>query len=760
LDANVNHDPNPDRNDIAEPGPINPSTGQPDHQAEVSAVKTWLRQNAFSLLFMAVVIGLVLWTRLDPIDMLKVAIGLGFIIFIHEFGHFLAAKWCDVHVKTFSIGFGPAIPFCSYKWGETTYMLGVVPLGGYVSMVGEGTGESMPDADPDDEDNDPRSFKNKSVWNRMLIISAGVIMNVIFGMACFVAAYMHGVKEEPATVGAVFAGGAAWRADIRSGDEIVRIDDRNNPTFKDLRPVVMSTAKGEQISTVIRRQGKEIATEVEPIRDEGGYFPVLGVQVQSRLMVYVPPKNAKDPSPVVPGSKAAEVKNPAFEAGDRLVAMTDPSHPTVVTPLADYEDYHKRMVLLAGQPVTIGVLRKDEPEGGKTTAIVVPPAYRAKYGMGMQIGKIAAVRRGSSAEKAVQAVSLDESPNGKGDRIAAVGITSAAGKRTWFANGNPPPEARADDSVRPFDPILLPLQLKKWAGEFPVEKRSDLKVDLVVLRENEAEHKEQRKPLTLDYDDSYRFDRDVLPQQNSPLAVDGLGLAYWVTGVVGEVEPGSPAAKAEIQPNDVIEAVRFKASKSDKWDDFKPHQWAAVESLLQIPPFEIELRVKRGDTVKEFTLTGIEDKDFPIAERGIRLQSESRIQKAADLGDAIRLGARRTGRFIIEIYMNLYSMARGRISIKTMSGPLTIADVSYKIAGEDFWQFLLFLGVISVNLAVVNFLPIPVLDGGHMVFLIYEKVTGRPLPERLFAALMWIGLAMILSLFIFVISRDILRLWF
>ena len=66
----------------------------------------------------------------------------------------------------------------------------------------------------------------------------------------------------------------------------------------------------------------------------------------------------------------------------------------------------------------------------------------------------------------------------------------------------------------------------------------------------------------------------------------------------------------------------------------------------------------------------------------------------------------------------------------------------------------------SVNLAVVNFLPIPVLDGGHMVFLIYEKITGRPLPERLFAALMWIGLAMILSLFIFVISRDILALYF
>jgi regulator of sigma E protease len=86
--------------------------------------------------------------------------------------------------------------------------------------------------------------------------------------------------------------------------------------------------------------------------------------------------------------------------------------------------------------------------------------------------------------------------------------------------------------------------------------------------------------------------------------------------------------------------------------------------------------------------------------------------------------------------------------------------VSYKLAGEDFWQFLLFLGMISVNLAVVNFLPIPVLDGGHMVFLIIEGVLGRPVPERLFAAAMWVGLILILCLFVWVFYRDITRLFF
>jgi regulator of sigma E protease len=695
----------------------------------------------------------------DPFTAAKVALGLGFIIFIHELGHFLAAKWCDVHVRTFSIGFGPAIPFCSYKYGETTYMLGVIPLGGYVAMVGEGTGESLPDADVDEEDSDPRSFKNKSVPQRMLIISAGVIMNVIFGMVCFVAAYMHGVKEEPAIVGATFSGGAAWRADVRDGDTIVRIGSRTNPTFKDLRPVVMSTDKGEKVPLVVLRDGKELTLEVEPIRDDGAFFPVLGVQVESRLIAYVPPKNVKEPSAVVKGSKAAAAGG--FQPGDRLVSMTDPKNPAEVSPLTDVADYRRRLTLLAGQAVTIGVQRRDEPDNAPPTLIKVEPAYRANYGLRMQVGKVAAVRTGSPAEKAgIQAVSLDDGAEGRGDRIAAVGITDAAGKKTWLANGTRPPEAKPEDAVRPFDPVLLRRELLKWAAEQPEEKRKDLKVDVVVLRVSEPDHKEQRKLLTLDYDDRYRFERELLPQQNSPVSIDGLGLAYWISGVVDDVEPGSPAAAAGILPNDVFEAVRFPQNPKDKWSDFKPHQWAHVETLTQLPSYEFEVRVKRGDEVKEFSLKGVEDTRWPADDRGLLLQAESREQKADGFGDAVELGARRTVRFIREVYMNLYSMIRGRVSVKTMSGPLTIADVSYKIAGEDFWQFLIFLGVISVNLAVVNFLPVPVLDGGHFVFLVYEKITGRPLPERVFAALMYIGLAMILTLFVYVISRDILRLYF
>ena len=154
----------------------------------------------------------------------KAVVGLGFVIFIHELGHFLVAKWCDVHVKTFSIGFGPALPGCSWVRGETTYKLALFPLGGYVNMVGEGNEE-------EGQEDYPRSFKNKSVSKRMAIISAGVIMNVIFGCICFIVAYRYGVKEGAAEVAYVDPGSPAWKCGVPDGGNIKQVDDILNPSF-------------------------------------------------------------------------------------------------------------------------------------------------------------------------------------------------------------------------------------------------------------------------------------------------------------------------------------------------------------------------------------------------------------------------------------------------------------------------------------------------------------------------------------------------
>ena len=108
------------------------------------------------------------------LNIAKVALGLGFVIFIHELGHFLLAKWNGVKVEKFSIGFGPTL--FGWRRGETEYVLAALPLGGFVKMLGEGPDEQ------ESKSTDPRAYPNKSVSARMAIISAGVIMNLF--LAC------------------------------------------------------------------------------------------------------------------------------------------------------------------------------------------------------------------------------------------------------------------------------------------------------------------------------------------------------------------------------------------------------------------------------------------------------------------------------------------------------------------------------------------------------------------------------------------------
>src|SRR4029079_6574963 len=138
---------------------------------------------------------------------------------------------------------------------------------------------------------------------------------------------------------------------------------------------------------------------------------------------------------------------------------------------------------------------------------------------------------------------------------------------------------------------------------------------------------------------------------------------------------------------------------------------------------------------------------------------EKRTQKADGVLDALSMGGYRTVRAIKSTYQNLYSMVTGRVSCRLISGLITLARVTYILAQERTWKLILLLGIISINLAVVNFLPIPVLDGGHMVLLGYELVRGKPAPDRAQAILTSAGLAAVLSLMAFALGLDVWRIF-
>ena len=268
---------------------------------------------------------------------LQVAGGLGFVIFVHELGHFLVAKACGVKCEKFFLGFDVGgLKLASFKWGETEYGIGAIPLGGYVKMLGQddnpaaaaaeaqraraagghaGSVMGSGDLPPEPTSNphpawDPRSYPAQSVPKRMAIISAGVIMNVIFAVLMASLAYGLGVKELTCAISSVRTGGAAWRAGMRTGDEITAIGDRKAPIFNDLRHGVTVGDVKEGIDfTVYRAADKTTRTlKLKPDTDLGA--PTIGVTSPFSLTL------PADISAGLPGSAAQA--EPPLAGGDTI----------------------------------------------------------------------------------------------------------------------------------------------------------------------------------------------------------------------------------------------------------------------------------------------------------------------------------------------------------------------------------------------------------------------------------------------------------
>ena len=132
---------------------------------------------------------------------------------------------------------------------------------------------------------------------------------------------------------------------------------------------------------------------------------------------------------------------------------------------------------------------------------------------------------------------------------------------------------------------------------------------------------------------------------------------------------------------------------------------------------------------------------------------------AQDLATAIQSGYDETIENIVMVYSIFRSLAEMQVSPKQLGGPIMIAGVAYSAASSSLTDLIYFLGILSINLSVLNFLPIPPLDGGQMVFLIAEKVRGRPLPESALIAGTYLGLILVLSLMVFVTYQDVFRLF-
>lgn len=674
-------------------------------------------------------------------NILKVAIGLGFVIFIHELGHFLLAKWNGVKVEKFSIGFGKTL--FGFKKGETEYVIAAIPLGGFVKMLGEGdeAGENGEEGEANDaKTTDPRSFMNKSVGARMAIISAGVIMNLLLAVVCFSYAFGQEREKVLAKVGGVVAGSPAYDAGLRAGDLIVEIDGLKDVGFQDLMKAVNLSVRDQVIDFKVQRPGVEQPIDflIEPKRDAASDRPTIGITSGPSLDVvdYQPPAGTAD-APTFPWPPRSTT-NPMLA----VVVAAAPEGETP-SPIASAEDLMLLSARNASKPLTIVLeehpfrsSRDDKPSASPPaqTTLTLPPNHFVDFGFRLEYGAISAIQNGSPAREAGFQI---------GDRIVKV------------------------DGEADIDPMRLASLCFDRAGE-------------PLTFEVERDDKAGETPLTItltatpDPAPPAFNGRSVMATED--LEIPALGLSFPIKPVIAAVRPNSPAEEAGLKPGDAIESITIPKTKGrprgmtppgeDVWLwpsdktlalDGKAAGWPFAFSLVQSLPLQpVSLAIKgQSEPVK---ITPAVDPEWFNPDRGLEYLPASRTMPPLPPLAALGKGWDETVENVKMMYATIRSLFSGRVSPTNLGGPILIAQVAYSAADTGFAEFLYFLGFISINLAVLNFLPIPPLDGGQMVFLIAEKVRGRPLPDSALIAGTYLGLLMVLFLMVFATYQDIFRI--
>jgi regulator of sigma E protease len=648
---------------------------------------------------------------------LLVAGGLGFVIFVHELGHFLVAKACGVKCEKFYLGFDVGgLKLCSFKWGETEYGIGALPLGGYVKMLGQDDNPAAAEAERARASGDlppepvagahpawdPRSYPAQSVPERMAIISAGVIMNVIFAVLMASLAYGLGVREQAATLSGSRPGGAAWRAGLRTGDEITAIAGRQDPMFEDLIHAVTVGSVERGVDLTVRRpaDGSTRTLTLKPDIDLGK--PTLGITGPSSLTV------PADLKVGLPGS--AGQARPALRGGDRVTAVAG-------TSVGSYAELIAALAPLADKPVTLTVRRTgDEPAAPEQDLeVVLEPQPRRITGLVMTAGPIKAVQEGSPAAGA----GLQP-----GDRIVSVAAEPVG------------------------DPLTLDDRLRRLAGT-PVKIDVDRAGTPVVV---------EIEPRRVEWVES-----NLLSKLAS---VPSIGVALAVEAVVAGVDADGPGAKAGVQVGDRVMAVQLidpaaegKTKGTAVTLTANNQCWPMVAAEMQyLEPgkrLRLTLEPAAGGKPRDVDLEPAPSRDLFVVERGLFFEPVERTFKARSIGEALSKGTRKAFQGLAMVYGFLQKLTQNQISPRLLGGPITIAQQAAKSAEDGFSSLLLFLTMLSANLAVVNFLPIPVLDGGHMVFLLYEWIRGKPPSEGVVGVLSYLGLALILTLMLFVFGLDL-----
>lgn len=724
-------------------------TAQQDSTQQQTPPKDQTKQ---LIIFAAILCLAALWGFQNPrpaLRVIAVLLGFGGIVMIHEFGHFIVAKLGGIKVEAFSIGMGPivlGIRKLKKGWrvrvlpkigeeqqvqdgdNETEYQIAMLPIGGFVKMLGQS------DTGAADASEDPRSYSNRPISVRIATVAAGVVFNAIGAVIIFMILFTSGIDLKPAVVGHVQYNSPADDAGLSEGDEIVEV---NGERFVDFESVVLAPAlakPGESISFTVRHKDgtdEEFKVIAEKRAGDNSKLRYTGIAPETTLEIS---KWVKDPKEI-----ESLYENTGLRPGDVVKALNDQA---VKSP-ADFRQLESQAFQ---KEATLRVLRRWPQDSEQETMVDV--SFPVWVGPIVENFRDAQDLANFSSLVPRLKVADDGKPQEPELNTKQTIVKKAFSwiKKTVFRQKNGTDGAdlmplKTGDIIVKIADMDLPTykQLREITTEY---KDKDLPV--TVLRKNEAGVEE-------------KLDLVVHPKA-------GIGNGRVMVGFVPELDMENPVVAQVLPVPGLTPLPSIPQGATITAVDGQPvSSFYEIAGLLQQYKGEkISIDYQHDGQAGGTAL--MVPKHEPIhAEAAIAtvipFEDLTREFKASNPLKAAQMGIKKTWQFILRSYVTLIRLFQGSLSTKALSGPVGIISMTYQVAGTTAAHYFYFLGLISSCLAVMNLLPLPVLDGGHIVILLIEKISGKPVNERLLAVAMYAGMAFLLGLMLWITYFDVIRVF-
>ncbi len=686
---------------------------------------------------------------------LLTALGFGAVIMIHEFGHFIVAKVSGIKVEAFSIGFPPTLLgiqktadgirlrllpkffkgnvaeggdaesegglVCTLgkgggKASDTEYRIGMIPFGGFVKMLGqEDTGAA-------EKTDDPRSFTNKPIIIRIAVVAAGVIFNAISAFLIFMIVFLVGMKLSPAIVGGVQLNSPADLAGIRPGDEIVEV---NGEKFVDFTNVVLApalSAKGEKISFVVEKPDgtrRSVKLEAQVPVMAAISIRALGIERASSLTIEPGIKNPKtilklEAIGLQPGDVATAVDGKPVESHWQLEELIRES----LMPQA-----------------TLGFERIDADTKDKQAVNVdidlYWPAQRGNFQTEFDLSHV------FTMVPRIKIMAVVDKPKQK---VWREKIKSFFTKDKVEAVAEEP-KLRADDIIVKIGETENPTYEELRAVTTAYENKE---MPITVLRTDKAGG-EQEIVVTVVPAKAPRSDRVMFG------VVPALDAEHAIVANTIDTE-GGPEALA------IPRGATITAVGGEKVASF----YDVVRIIRANRGRQISLEYTGADGSGQVDLAIGAGNDYIGAisqpEMMLPFQYLKQEYKASGPIQAISWGVKKTYMFIAQTYVTLQRLITRDVSPQALSGPVGIVSISYKIASQSIPDYIYFLGLISSCIAVMNLLPLPIVDGGVIVLLVIEKIKGSPISPKIQEIISYAGMVFLGAVFLWLTYNDILNL--